>query len=144
MDLKKLQNLPKKPKPKPKKKRTRKKELTKNERILYTILLVICIPLGILAFVYYNAGLMETIILAKGLYQTEKNLGLPTDDKTVPYAESVNHGKPTHLSNQENVFDLINKEEKNQQVKRVEVNVNMLKGVDILNLETLKIVQNLF
>lgn len=102
----------KKPKPKPKKKRTRKKELTKNERIFYTILLVICIPLGILAFVYYNAGLMETIILAKGLYQTEKNLGLPTDDKTVPYAESVQHGKPTHLSNQENVFDLINKEEK--------------------------------
>ena len=37
-----------------KNKKVKKKPLTKNEKILYTVLLLICIPLGVIFFVYYN------------------------------------------------------------------------------------------
>ena len=54
----------KKPKKKPKKKEKSKKiPLTQNEKIMYTVMLLICIPLGVLFFVYYNSGLMQTIIM---------------------------------------------------------------------------------
>lgn len=93
---------------KPKKKR----KMTKNDRILYTVLLVIAIPLGVLFFIYYNSSLMQTILLARGLFKTEKNLGLPTDPEKVPYAKSNTPGASSDPSNNKSVFDLMDQQNK--------------------------------
>ena len=95
-----------------KNKKVKKKPLTKNQRILYTILLIICIPLGVIFFVYYNSSLMQTIILAKGLLKTEKNLGIPTDKEKVPYAKSNTPGASSDPSNNQSVFDIMDKQNK--------------------------------
>ena len=104
---------------KPKKKEAKKKPLTQNEKIMYTVMLLICIPLGVLFFVYYNSGLMQTIIMAKGLLKTEKNLGIPTDPDKVPYTKSTTPG----VSNNKSVFDLMD-----EQNKKVGVNPSKQKG----------------
>ena len=97
-----------------KNKKIKKKPLTKNEKIIYTILLLICIPLGVIFFVYYNSSLMQTIILAKGLLKTEKNLGLPTDKDKIPYAKSTTPSASNDPSNSQSVFDIMDKEKKKQ------------------------------
>lgn len=98
---------------KPKKKEKSKKiPLTQNEKIMYTVMLLICIPLGVLFFVYYNSGLMQTIIMAKGLYKTERNLGLPTDPDKVPYTKSTTPGTSHDPSNSKSVFDLMDEQNK--------------------------------
>jgi hypothetical protein len=103
----------KKPKKKPKKKEKSKKiPLTQNEKIMYTVMLLICIPLGVLFFVYYNSGLMQTIIMAKGLFKTERNLGIPTDQDKVPYTKSTTPGAGKDPSNNKSVFDLMDKQNK--------------------------------
>jgi len=99
---------------KKKNKKTKKKPLTRNEKIMYTVLLLICIPLGVIFFVYYNSGLMQTIILAKGLFRTEKNLGLPADKDKVPYAKSNTPGASSDPSNSQSVFDIMDKEKNKQ------------------------------
>ena len=104
---------------KPKKKEAKKKPLTQNEKIMYTVMLLICIPLGVLFFVYYNSGLMQTIIMAQGLLKTEKNLGIPTDPDKVPYTKSTTPG----VSNNKSVFDLMD-----EQNKKVGVNPSKQKG----------------
>jgi len=95
-----------------KNKKKKKKPMSRNDRIMYTIILVICIPLGVLFFVYYNASLMHTIILAKGLFKTEQNLGIPTDSDRVPYSKSMSHGATKDPSNTESVFDIMDKQSK--------------------------------
>ena len=102
----------KKEKKKKKKRKKRKKPLTRNQKIAYTVILLICIPLGLLFFVYYNSGLMQTILLAKGLYKTERNLGIPTDPEKIPYAKSTVPG--SHTQNSKSVFDLMDKQNKKQ------------------------------
>lgn len=98
---------------KPKKKEKSKKiPLTQNEKIMYTVMLLICIPLGVLFFVYYNSGLMQTIIMAKGLYKTERNIGLPTDPDKVPYTKSTTPGTSHDPSNSKSVFDLMDEQNK--------------------------------
>ena len=98
---------------KPKKKgKSKKIPLTRNEKIMYTVILVICIPLGVLFFVYYNSGLMQTIIMAKGLFKTERNLGIPTDPDKVPYTKSTTPGAGKDPSNNKSVFDLMDKQNK--------------------------------
>jgi len=103
---------------KKKNKKTKKKPLTKNEKIMYTIVLLICIPLGVIFFVYYNSSLMQTIILAKGLLKTEKNLGLPTDKDKIPYAKSTTPSASNDPSNNQSVFDIMDKEKKQSGGKR--------------------------
>ena len=98
--------------PQKKRKKRKKKPMTRNERIMYTIILVISIPLGVLFFVYYNSALMQTIILAKGLFKTEQNLGIPTDPDRVPYSKSMSHGATKDPSNTESVFDIMDKQNK--------------------------------
>ena len=106
-----------KKKKKPKKKN---RKMTKNEKIMYTVLLVIGIPLGVLGFIYYNSSLMQTILLAKGLYKTEKNLGLPTDPEKVPYSKSNTPGASKDPSNNKSVFDLMdNIDKKSEDLKPV-------------------------
>lgn len=95
-----------------KKKPKKKRKMTKNDRILYTVLLVIAIPLGVLFFIYYNSSLMQTILLARGLFKTEKNLGLPTDPDKVPYAKSNTPGASSDPSNNKSVFDLMDQQNK--------------------------------
>ena len=98
---------------KPKQKEKSKKiPLTQNEKIMYTVMLLICIPLGVLFFVYYNSGLMQTIIMAKGLFKTERNLGIPTDADKVPYTKSTTPGAGKDPSNSKSVFDLMDKQNK--------------------------------
>lgn len=98
---------------KPKKKEKSKKiPLTRNEKIIYTVILLICIPFGVLFFVYYNSGLMQTIIMAKGLFKTERNLGIPTDPDKVPYTKSTTPGAGKDPSNNKSVFDLMDKQNK--------------------------------
>jgi hypothetical protein len=99
---------------KPKKKEAKKKPLTQNEKIMYTVMLLICIPLGVLFFVYYNSGLMQTIIMAKGLYKTERNLGIPTDPDKVPYTKSTTPGASHDPSNNKSVFDLMDDQNKKE------------------------------
>ena len=98
---------------KPKKKgKSKKSPLTRNEKIMYTVMLLLCIPLGVLFFVYYNSGLMQTIIMAKGLFKTERNLGIPTDPDKVPYTKSTTPGAGKDPSNNKSVFDLMDKQNK--------------------------------
>tara|TARA_B110000208_G_scaffold110903_1_gene136992 strand:+ start:45 stop:1238 length:1194 start_codon:yes stop_codon:yes gene_type:complete len=98
---------------KPKKKgKSKKIPLTRNEKIMYTVMLLLCIPLGVLFFVYYNSGLMQTIIMAKGLFKTERNLGIPTDPDKVPYTKSTTPGAGKDPSNNKSVFDLMDKQNK--------------------------------
>ena len=108
MGSKKKKN-PKKPK---KKGKSKKIPLTRTEKIIYTVILVICIPMGVLFFVYYNSGLMQTIIMAKGLFKTERNLGIPTDPDKVPYTKSTTPGAGKDPSNNKSVFDLMDKQNK--------------------------------
>jgi len=98
---------------KPKKKgKSKKIPLTRNEKIMYTVMLLLCIPLGVLFFVYYNSGLMQTIIMAKGLFKTERNLGIPTDPDKVPYTKSTTPGAGKDPSNNKSIFDLMDKQNK--------------------------------
>ena len=62
---------------------------------------------------------MQTIIMAKGLLKTEKNLGIPTDPDKVPYTKSTTPG----VSNNKSVFDLMD-----EQNKKVGVNPSKQKG----------------
>lgn len=102
----------KKQKERKKNKPKKKKKLTQNEKIMYTIFLVISIPLSVLFFIYYNSSLMQTILLARGLFKTEKNLGLPTDPDKIPYAKSKIPSADNHSSNNQSVFDLMDKQNK--------------------------------
>tara|TARA_Y100000591_G_scaffold55151_1_gene43679 strand:- start:11943 stop:13178 length:1236 start_codon:yes stop_codon:yes gene_type:complete len=95
-----------------KNKKKKKRKMTRNEKIIYTILLVIAIPLGVLFFIYYNSSLMQTILLAKGLYKTEKNLGLPTDSEKVPYTKSNTPSAENDPSNSKSIFDIMDKQNK--------------------------------
>jgi len=95
-----------------KKEKSKKIPLTRNEKIIYTVILLICIPFGVLFFVYYNSGLMQTIIMAKGLFKTERNLGIPTDPDKVPYTKSTIPGAGKDPSNNKSVFDLMDKQNK--------------------------------
>ena len=55
---------------------------------------------------------MQTILLARGLFKTEKNLGLPTDPDKVPYAKSNTPGASSDPSNNKSVFDLMDQQNK--------------------------------
>ena len=94
-----------------KNKKTKKKQWSKNEKIIITILLCMFIPLGVLLFVYYNSALLQTILLAKGLFKTEQNLGLPTDPDKVPYTKAKT-STASHPSNNQSVFDLMDQQNK--------------------------------
>tara|TARA_B100001063_G_scaffold180480_1_gene169591 strand:+ start:923 stop:2137 length:1215 start_codon:yes stop_codon:yes gene_type:complete len=109
---KKRENEKKKKEAERKKKNFKKKPMSRNERIIYTVLLVIGIPLSVLFFIYYNSSLMQTILLAKGLFKTEQNLGIPTDPDRVPYSKSMSHGVSKDPSNTQSVFDIMDKQNK--------------------------------
>ena len=98
---------------KKKKPRFSKKSLSRNEKIIITIVLCIFIPLAVLLFVYYNSALLQTILLAKGLIKTEENLGLPTDPDKVPYAKTKT-STASHPSNNKSVFDLMDEQNKKE------------------------------
>jgi len=50
--------------------------------------------------------------MAKGLYKTERNLGIPTDPDKVPYTKSTTPGASHDPSNNKSVFDLMDDQNK--------------------------------
>ena len=85
--------------------------LTRKDKIICTILLVLFIPLSVLFYIYYNSSLLQTILLAKGLIKTEKNLGLPTNPDKAPYAKA-NPSKVDDNKGSPSFFDIMDKQDK--------------------------------
>ena len=89
-----------------------KKELTTNEKIAITILLVIGVPLGVLLHIYLQAGLLDSILIATTT-DAAKNLSAPIDPNKLPYARpGVKRDPRNDPSNSKSVFEIIDEDRK--------------------------------